>query len=549
MSNGVGESPTPTPRVGSKRKIDWDRMEESRVVRQFDKHKMSEMARNVSGGINTEQSVFSTIRNDEPDEHEISNQPPAFLPGIWGDIFRPEYLNECRTQPQTANDDIRDHYNKLSCNTTKAVLIPTDSKRVGLIVASISQQEVFPGVSCSISQLAINPIIPSGSPVFDLVRRGNVQELRKMLQRGEASLKDHDEFGASLLMLLIPKELVKYSTRQPEMCKFLLESGLDVDLMGGSQAVENCDNNLLCTALLMEMNDLEEDEIMLHIINQCRQSLLEYGAGPTIKSEYGNCLFDRVNNDSAAESIQLAWNTELTGYFATVSSYRSSGPSGRHSSALHQICSNYGPGCQPESVTLLLELGAHIHARDAHGWTCLHTFIYSLHFVSKAEREVLEISFRRGVDIIVIRDNYGDTASDLAYYSISAYKDKVGSYPGDLWDLVSLSHGYNITSNRRIKPRRAVYAEWYRRADFESLWEGREHLCPYWDDQPWSPGLNDDMTSGKDTSEGESDEAEYSEDGDSGEEDDKQRCTCDHCNDRQPIGESKSVSSEDGIVG
>jgi len=70
-----------------------------------------------------------------------------------------------------------------------------------MLVASTLLQEVmgFP-IDCT-SRLDINRIIPSESIVFHLVREGRLQELREMLQRGEASLRDHDEYGASLLFV------------------------------------------------------------------------------------------------------------------------------------------------------------------------------------------------------------------------------------------------------------------------------------------------------------------------------------------------------------
>jgi hypothetical protein len=38
------------------------------------------------------------------------------------------------------------------------------------------------------------------------------------------------------------------------------------------------------------------------------------------------------------------------------------------------------------------------------------------------------------------------------------------------------------------------YTSLYTREIFESLWKGRESLCPYWDDKPWPPleDCNDD---------------------------------------------------------
>jgi len=63
----------------------------------------------------------------------------------------------------------------------------------------------------------------------------------------------------------------------------------------------------------------------------------------------------------------------------------------------------------------------------------------------------------------------------------------MGSYPGDLWDSFLQSRGYDIEKYRGGNYRKAQYTEDYTRAHFEMLWEGKEHLCPYWDDEPWPP--------------------------------------------------------------
>lgn len=53
----------------------------------------------------------------------------------------------------------------------------------------------------SISYLAINPILPPTSRVFELVEDGDLGALREMLQNGEASLRDTDTDGRSLLFV------------------------------------------------------------------------------------------------------------------------------------------------------------------------------------------------------------------------------------------------------------------------------------------------------------------------------------------------------------
>ncbi|KAK0722619.1 hypothetical protein B0T26DRAFT_749992 [Lasiosphaeria miniovina] len=60
------------------------------------------------------------------------------------------------------------------------------------------------GILLSSSRIAVNPrpvvnVLPIGSPVFTLVEQGRLVQFKEMLMRGEASLRDQDEFGVSLL--------------------------------------------------------------------------------------------------------------------------------------------------------------------------------------------------------------------------------------------------------------------------------------------------------------------------------------------------------------
>ncbi|KAI0138697.1 hypothetical protein F4776DRAFT_619525 [Hypoxylon sp. NC0597] len=41
--------------------------------------------------------------------------------------------------------------------------------------------------------------------------------------------------------------------------------------------------------------------------------------------------------------------------------------------------------------------------------------------------------------------------------------------------------------------RTAKHNSRYDRNDFEVIWQGREHFCPYWDDRPW-PRQREDST-------------------------------------------------------
>lgn len=55
------------------------------------------------------------------------------------------------------------------------------------------------GVFVSIPVLCVNNILPAGSPVFSIVQEGRLDEFMALLRDGGASIRDHDEYGASLL--------------------------------------------------------------------------------------------------------------------------------------------------------------------------------------------------------------------------------------------------------------------------------------------------------------------------------------------------------------
>ena len=64
--------------------------------------------------------------------------------------------------------------------------------------ASHGCQGSYPG---AIPRLSVHNIIPNNSPVFDVVRSGYLARFEEMLRKGEASLRDQDEHGASLLFV------------------------------------------------------------------------------------------------------------------------------------------------------------------------------------------------------------------------------------------------------------------------------------------------------------------------------------------------------------
>ena len=191
------------------------------------------------------------------------------------------------------------------------------------------------------------------------------------------------------------------------------------------------------------------------------------------------------------ESFRIAWNPDLTGHFASISSYTV----WNSLTSLSAYCMCFGTGCDRDGVNALLDLGANINARDVSGRTCLHIFMGHLHGDVRVRKDygVLECLIERGADVNA-QDNSGTSVSRVAYTRLYRRCRDIGSYAGDLWDSFLQSCGYNIEEYRRDKCRKAKYTKRYTRTHFEMLWEGKEHLCPYWDDEPWPPNAEGDSS-------------------------------------------------------
>lgn len=147
---------------------------------------------------------------------------------------------------------------------------------------------------------------------------------------------------------------------------------------------------------------------------------------------------------------------------------------------------------------LLLERGADILCRNDEGENCLHIFVDDACFPLLPCLQSLVLLIEAGADPFAI-DNDGRSVPDAAYRP--SWFDKryeLGPLRGDLFDAALVRCGFDIREMRGRYPRTPQYAEpkfhaWgarkggYAREDFEELWAGCEHLCPYFHDPPWWP--------------------------------------------------------------
>lgn len=148
-----------------------------------------------------------------------------------------------------------------------------------------------------------------------------------------------------------------------------------------------------------------------------------------------------------------------------------------------------------DTIVSLVKAGADVRvrlSRDVNrlkGVTVLHVLVGEAHCPStRDELESLDFLIRQGCDVREVCDA-SISVSKMAYkknqHECQGVLKPVGGYRGDLWDAALVRCGYDLLEFRKEHPRVPRYNEMYRRADFERLWEGLEHLCPYWDDRRW----------------------------------------------------------------
>ncbi|KAM6537768.1 hypothetical protein FALCPG4_003673 [Fusarium falciforme] len=90
-----------------------------------------------------------------------------------------------------ADQDDDDTRAKKRCHTDwmmRVAYLPGRGQSRHMLLASLTRQELLTNSMTCISRLQINRVLPVGSLVFEMVRAGDLQGLKKMLQDGRASL-------------------------------------------------------------------------------------------------------------------------------------------------------------------------------------------------------------------------------------------------------------------------------------------------------------------------------------------------------------------------
>lgn len=293
------------------------------------------------------------------------------------------------------------------------------------------------------------------------------------------------------------------------MCKFLLDNGLDAG---------HTDSQLGTVFEVGSFYRRCPDPKIQPYVDECRNLLLDAGADPLhdrgdgfshFESLMGNncglvgglsfCFAPGAENHVVLILVQelakLIKRMALTGFgpLSAILKYRDT----HGSSLIHMACHNSYPGSMTGTIAEIMRLGFDINSTDcAAGLTplayflrCCGTLPYTPKYSDPTDSDPSWVLKEQDIIVFLLR-NGSDIyqASDIAYTDCT-YRSRIdlGCYRQDLWDSSLALCGYDIRNFRfGQRSRRANYSQYYTRDHFEQLWWGREHLCPYWDDSPWS---------------------------------------------------------------
>ncbi|KAI0157605.1 hypothetical protein GGR57DRAFT_460408 [Xylariaceae sp. FL1272] len=386
---------------------------------------------------------------------------------------------------------------------TKVTFRPKNSTRM-LQIEVQQYQFSFMGLTMP-PRFIVNNIRPDDSLVFKIAEYGSVDDLLHLFSTGQASLRDCDERGASLLY---------YGLRNPPVCKLLVEEGLDVDEWIVTK------QGYYRTLLHIAMLGPSEGRCSL----DTGRILLSAGADPNERGPRWRSVIDVLTGKEHKTERDFSGIQQVfdhAPHFVLSDSFEGS--------VIHNLCGenrgiiSRGLGAvEPDRlIELALKRGCPPGLQADIGSPLHACFRADLPPPSEANwLKALVRLVQNGTDIFAV-DMWGVPVSDIAYawpvcYEYDDCDLSLGSYREDLFDaLLGVCH-YNIADFRNNRPRIARYTGSYRRQDFEKLWEGHEALCPYWDDDVW-PALPEQAA------------VENSDDG-------KVLCVCNYRNPTQWIG-------------
>ncbi|KAJ9602490.1 hypothetical protein H2200_013033 [Cladophialophora chaetospira] len=264
------------------------------------------------------------------------------------------------------------------------------------------------------------------------------------------------------------------------MCKFLIENGADVEEVA-PLALED-DDVYKCTPLESILQRCEQQEYAERFLSF--RDLLAAGADPTNGAlavclegneefDYLKLILDNPIPFVELEARDIDGNTPLL---------RAADFAATRSDSWRILNS-------------LLTSGANIYARSLNDANCIQVLVRNLFDFPGADRYLevqtcLVLLIQAGADVHAF-DEKGISIFDIAYRDCPGL---CSAYLGDIWDSVLSICGYDIREARKGFHRVAAYRTFgndcvaYTREKFELLWDGREKLCPYYNDPViWCP--------------------------------------------------------------
>ncbi|KAK6072205.1 ankyrin repeat protein [Seiridium cupressi] len=330
--------------------------------------------------------------------------------------------------------------------TIVALLVPGKSSAGRLLKASFIKTN-FPEMRGQLNlapTISVYRIVPNTSNIFHYIREGDLYGLQQSLRSGEASLRDRDEFGTSLL---------HYASAfaRLNICKFLIDHGADVDDVA---LWRDYGRDYLASPLRLATGAPGEK-----IDWACSQLLLRGGADPSIAYAAHHALLQ-----GAAEPTRILLSSGQPLIDIHTESYNGL-------SLFGIAMMNIGF----EKLKLILDSGGKINNVDDSGPAALHELMVQIRMYRTwhEESEIIQNMIRHGADVFATWQ--GKSCSAIAYKN-----KEQGSYAGDLWDMALASMGYDISQFRIGFPHHANYTVRYTLSMFKDFWEGMESKCPYY---------------------------------------------------------------------
>ncbi|KAK5062700.1 hypothetical protein LTR84_004774 [Exophiala bonariae] len=256
--------------------------------------------------------------------------------------------------------------------SARATILPKSASFKNKITLSVSQQVTLQGYSSIHPTLTFANIIPFESPVFEIIKAGDLNEFELMLRTGQALLSDCDPEGRSFLTYA-------YYNSRPEICQFLVENGSDPNPV--EVGLDDVYSEYFLPTMSQKYCNWSEVPVeRLDRSQKCLKILLEHGADATVRKKvprYDDCDESWDGGSIVVEMATRSGETSPVFFqqtlrndigFIDFEKYRDE--------MLSEACRGHGTETF-NTVRLLLEKGADLNRRNCNGDTAIHTLLKS----------------------------------------------------------------------------------------------------------------------------------------------------------------------------